>query len=400
MHIGYHGVVVTPQLDRPVYLAGFDNDRRATDIHDDLWVRALAIHGTDCTVVLVAVDVIGLFRPDTHEVITRVTQQVRMTPDVPLHIIISPSHTHHGPDTMGLWGPTQRQSGVDVAYMQLLKDRMVACILQAIAQRIPARLRSVVVRAPGWIKNTRDPDIIDDELTVLQCLDHDGHVRATLGNYPCHPEVLVSQNQTITSDYVHFWRTAVERHTGAPCLFMPGALGGMLTPAVRDQTFVSAQQMGEQLAEVALHALATPAQADAAEEVLVAVQTEHIIAKLTNPLYKLAFWQRVLPDVRDQHGRVHTEVSIIRLGGLWFACVPGELFPKLGLRVKMWMRAAGAQHCGVIGLANDELGYIVPLEDFKYPWNPFAPGDHYEETNSIGKSITVEVMNALKRMLA
>ena len=54
---------------------------------------------------------------------------------------------------------------------------------------------------------------------------------------------------------------------------------------------------------------------------------------------------------------------------------------------------------GVIGLANDELGYILPVEDFKYPWNPYKPGKHYEETNSIGKDITPKVMNALRELI-
>ena len=42
---------------------------------------------------------------------------------------------------------------------------------------------------------------------------------------------------------------------------------------------------------------------------------------------------------------------------------------------------------GVICLANDELGYILPAEDFRFPLNPFKPGKHYEETNSISKEI-------------
>ena len=123
------------------------------------------------------------------------------------------------------------------------------------------------------------------------------------------------------------------------------------------------------------------------------------MAPLTNPLYKLAFWQKVLPDVRDWRGRVHSDISLIRIGGLWLACVPGELFPKLGWQLKAWMLAAGAAQAGVIGLANDELGYIVPSEDFVYPWNPFNPGNHYEETNSIGKAITPAVMEGLHQLI-
>ena len=394
MHIGYHQLVITPDFATPVYLAGFANNRVATHVIDDLLVQAMALHEDTCTLVLVAVDVIGLFRPTTQRIIAAITAQAALPH--PLHVIIAPSHTHHGPDTMGLWGPRPGRSGVDPAYMDLLAQRIIACALTAIAQRIPAHLKSTTVRVTGWIKNTRDPHIIDDELTLLQAVTPDGHVLATLGNYPCHPEVLWSQNQGLTADYVHFWRTRMHELSGAPALFVPGALGGMLTPAVRDQSTASAQQMGAALADTA-HA--TLADTSVHRAPTLHVQTRTIVAPLTNPLYKLAFWQKVLPDVRDWRGRVHSDISLIRIGGLWLACVPGELFPKLGWQLKAWMLAAGAAQAGVIGLANDELGYIVPSEDFVYPWNPFQPGDHYEETNSIGKAITPAVMEGLHQLI-
>ena len=132
---------------------------------------------------------------------------------------------------------------------------------------------------------------------------------------------------------------------------------------------------------------------------MISVEKREIRAKLTNPLYKLAFWRKLLPDVRDGKGYIETEVNLIKIGGLWLATVPGELLPRLGLQLKAWMKEAGAQVTGVIGLANDELGYILPVEDFKYPWNPFKPGKHYEETNSIGRDITPKVMEGIKSLL-
>ena len=79
--------------------------------------------------------------------------------------------------------------------------------------------------------------------------------------------------------------------------------------------------------------------------------------------------------------------------------MPGELLPKLGLSLKAQLLEAGAGVAGIVGLANDELGYILPVEDFKYPWNPFKPGNHYEETNSIGREIAPKVMSALDKLL-
>jgi len=165
---------------------------------------------------------------------------------------------------------------------------------------------------------------------------------------------------------------------------------------VKDHSFEEADSMGRKLAEEGVKALEVTS---ANQQPGVSIKKKEIKAKLTNPLYKIAFWRKLLPDVRDRNGHVTTEVNLIQIGGLWLATVPGELLPKLGLQLKAWMKEAGAQVTGVVGLANDELGYILPVEDFKYPWNPFKPGKHYEETNSIGKDIGPSVMAGIRSLL-
>jgi len=208
--------------------------------------------------------------------------------------------------------------------------------------------------------------------------------------------VLWDKNPNITSDYVHTLREEVEKQTDAPCIFFSGALGGMMTPDVKDHSFEESEFMGKKLARDGMAALSAVGSNQLS---MISLEKREIRAKLTNILYKLAFGRKLLPDVRDKKGYITTEVNLIRIGGLWLATVPGELLPKLGLQLKAWMKEAGAQVTGVIGLANDELGYILPVEDFKYPWNPFKPGKHYEETNSIGRDITPKVMNALQEII-
>lgn len=389
MKIGYAQQAMTPSLDKPVYLAGFGNDRRAQTIHDDLYVRSLAIQTGHITLVLVALDLIGFFRPDVYEVIEKINR-----PDV--QIVIASTHTHHGPDTMGLWGPDQKTRGVDEVWMSATKQTIVDVIHASLFALKPASAKWTSVNIPGLVKNARNPQILDDELTLLQFLAADGRPLATLFNFPCHPEVLWEHNPHITSDYVHYLRDEAEKQTGAPCIFFSGALGGMMTPDVKDHSFEEAEFMGRKLAVEGLASLSKVE----SQMSLISFEKRIIKAKLTNILYKLAFGRKLLPDVRDKSGYITTEVNLIKIGGLWLATVPGELLPKLGLQLKAWMKEAGAQVAGVIGLANDELGYILPVKDFKYPWNPFRPGKHYEETNSIGKDIAPQVMDVLRDVIA
>ncbi len=396
MKIGYAQTVITPALERPVFLAGFGNNRRAETIHDDLYARALAIQTEQTTLVLVALDLIGLFRPAVQDVIQRIkTSELFKNSEV--SVVIASTHTHHGPDTMGLWGPDDKTRGVDEVYLAELKTKIADVILASLSKLEPASVKWTSVHVPGLAKNARNPEIVDDELTLLQFVSRDNiSTYTTLFNFPCHPEVLWELNPNITSDYVGYLRDEVEKQTGAPCIFFAGALGGMMTPDVKDHSFAEAEFMGRRLAEKGLKALGA---VHSEQLSVISVNKKEVKARLTNILYKLAFGRKLLPDVRDKKGYITSEVNLIKLGDLWFATVPGELLPKLGLQLKAWMKESGAKVTGVIGLANDELGYILPVEDFKYPWNPFKPGKHYEETNSIGKDIAPKVMNALQEII-
>ena len=122
---------------------------------------------------------------------------------------------------------------------------------------------------------------------------------------------------------------------------------------------------------------------------------------------------------------VRTELCLLKLGNVLIALLPGEIFPELVLGemfartvkdavnpepLKDIARKYGHDNLLIIGLANDELGYIVPPSDFllneKLPYIERATDgrgeDHYEETNSVGpecaKKIAEAFENALKNV--
>lgn len=399
LKLGYAQTDITPSLERPVYLAGFGQNRRATGVHDPLYARALALQQGDTTLVLCALDLIGFFQDAVQQVSARVQAEF---PDVQL--IIASTHTHHGPDTMGLWGPDDRTRGVDEHYYAALKDQISAAILDSLSRLQPvAAFKTGAVQVPGLAKNARDPEIRDEELTCLQFLDENGHPMATVVDFPCHPEVLWEQNPVMTSDYPGILRQVIEQTTSAPALFFSGALGGMMTPDVQEHTFEEAAVMGRSLAQAALNCLAqVPAQA--VGEIELEMRRAWFEVRLTNILFQVAIRRGLLPDPRQRQGfikrPVRSQVNLVRIGGCWLVTVPGELLPKLGLQIKGLLQAAGAPVTGIVGLANDELGYILPPEDFRYPLNPLSPGEHYEETMSISKQIGPRLMAAVAELLA
>src|SRR5215212_10189057 len=101
--------IITPTLgEQPIFLAGFQNDRRATAVHSELYARALALRLDEQAFVLVVCDLIGLGRPDVEDI--RAALAAR---GVQAELVVACTHTHSGPDTIGLWGPDPTVRGVD-----------------------------------------------------------------------------------------------------------------------------------------------------------------------------------------------------------------------------------------------------------------------------------------------
>jgi hypothetical protein len=396
LHVGYAQDTITPALDRPVYLAGFGQNRRAESVHDDLYARALALIHGQTRVVAVALDLIGLGRQQCQEIEGRIRDTV---PNARLWL--SCTHTHHGADTIGLWGPDKTTSGVDPEYMVELKEKIVTTALAALDRTQPALMRTISIPVTGLAKNARDPEILDEELACLQfCRARAEEGCAPLANwliYPCHPEVLWEQNPHITSDYVGAMRRAVEVGTSAPCVGSVGAIGGMMTPDVEEHSFAEADHMGQTLARTGLEALLDKPPAPV--EVLAYTRSEFTMP-MANPLFRMAMEGGLLPNLLNNDGTITTEANMLRIGPAWLFGVPGELLPKLGLAFKAKMRQAGAEVAAIVGLTNDELGYILPEEVFLYPDDPFEPGEHYEETMSIGPEAGPRLEAALLDLLA
>jgi hypothetical protein len=113
-----------------------------------------------------------------------------------------------------------------------------------------------------------------------------------------------------------------------------------------------------------------------------------------------------------------TEVGWLRLGELEVAAIPGEIYPELVLDKVQNPVDPGADfpdapiepaiykqmrgpHRMIIGLANDEVGYIIP----KRQWDekpPFCYGRskaQYGEGNSVGPETAPILCGAFKELL-
>lgn len=345
---------ITPEMN--VYLAGLGNNRLNTGIHDDIYAKCLLLDDGETEVGIVSLDIIGL--PMYHTL--KIRKFLAGTGIGAENIILTCTHQHSGPDTIGLWGPSESESGVNPRYIEYLYGQIVASIKEARRKMKPAVLKLASIQVPqGVSENTREPELIDRELSLFKVDSPSGETIATLINFTAHPETLWSDNLLITADYPNYVYREVERRLGGIALFVNGALGGMVTVDSKSNTFEEAARIGTTIAAKAIKAAQ---RAETQERVKIVLKRGQIEIPLENPNFMALIEAHILPKEMLTDGKVRTEVNLIEIGEAQIATFPGEAFPKLGLRIKEKMKA---KYKFIFGLANDELGYILPEEDFE-----------------------------------
>lgn len=369
----------------PVWLAGFGQARAALSVHDPVWARAILFEQNGRRAILISCDIVGFLHPR----VRRVRERIEGVD----FVIFSSTHCHSAPDTVGLWGPLPGLSGISAAYLRQFEDAVVECARKAVAARVPATLAAAEARVDGVCKDIRKPDVRNETAASLVARDRNGRPVAVLINFAMHPEGMGSKNRAVTSDYVHYVRESAERDfPGAVGVFVSGDLGGMQTPDVKEPTWSEIRRCGEAIAARAKESL------DGAPEVAVSelrFESREVEFPLRNKRFLAAFQQGVFgkdlsATLTERRGEflLRSEVSALRLGEILFVTVPGEALPEVGKEVFSLMNA---KHRFLVGLGQDEVGYILPKADF----DP----KKYEESMSLGPETAPTLLDAIKQLL-
>jgi hypothetical protein len=427
LRVGAATRVVTPDLEKhgPVWMAGFGNNRKATGVHDDLTARCIAFSAGGRPLVICGVDVIGIFWDDVRRVRAKVADA---------DVIVAALHDHEGPDTMGLWGATQMQTGIHEVYNAFLVDRIAEAANDAIAALHPARIRLAKVRTPEldtFIHDTRPPVVHDPEIVVLRAETADGAPIATLINWANHPETLGSANTQITADYSGYLYREAERLLGGTAVFVNGAIGGMQSPlgstvknaqgnALPEKSFEKAEFIGKRVAKLAADAVS---KAPVASIDTILFHEKTIEVPMSNPGFQAAAKAGIFSGRKEPSadGTSTMPVGCVRLSHgsqpeLEIALVPGELYPELSVggverysgadfpdapvepAVKQQMTAPYRM---LFGLADDEVGYIIPKAEWdeKAPYLQGAAKAWYGEVNSLGPEAAPLITRALQELI-
>jgi hypothetical protein len=412
-----------------IWIAGFNTNRPATGKNDSQWVRAIAFRNNDVTVVMATFDAIGIYHNDYLDIRQSIDPALGVD-----HFMGSATHCHEVVDTMKIWSFWKRIRGLDIpiwgfneAYMVKMKQLAKEAIEEAVRNLKPADMYCVAqpLEPQGFVEDTRDPEVMDDTMYLMRFTKPGtDETIATLVNWGNHPETLGGGNTILTSDFAHYLREGLEKGVPEPsgvegfggmCLYFQGQIGGLMTQLhvevphrdgvrkFKEDTFEKAESLGYNLAIVAANALRSD-RVWKNENPLVAVAAKTWKAPMSGQ-YKWAIMLGLLHEGYYFGSTAKTEVNVIRVGGVTMLTTPGEIYPEIveggikslpgndfNLEIPLEMpplRTAMKNRMNfVVGLANDEIGYIIP----KSQWDAEAPfiynnDDQYGEENSPGPEI-------------
>lgn len=364
------------------WIAGFGLARAATEIHDPVYATALALRNGDITIAIVSLDVVGWFIEENDRI-----RELLGDADLD-YLVVSATHTHEGPDTVGIWGPTLDETGVVPELQAAIRAGAARAVTEALAALEPANLEHVGFRLSDidvdgdgtpdadvnrWIGDNRHPNVVDDEVRVMRFVragtsteePGSGETIGTFVNFAAHPEYTGSSNTALSSDYPYWMRTAIEEGIaeddrfappamgfGGVTLFVNGALGVQIGPngihledragtAIPRGSFDAAACLGTQLGSMVIAALrgelsASPPEVLEAGDlgfrakrfyVLVENARYHLAGRLGVFQRELEFYDPERPIGRRNLPWVKTEVAVVDIGPASMLTVPGELDP-------------------------------------------------------------------------
>lgn len=347
-----------------VWIAGFGPGRAAQGVNDPIGVRCLIISKDNEYVVFIVFDFVGLLK-NRVEIIKDKLEEIGIDRN---KVIISCTHNHQGPDTIGLWGPKMGKSGINKEYLNWVEDKVVELVRNTSLNLKTAKVKFGQIRmrdiSPyyngknfggkaskneqlGLIYDGRDPIIVDDLFLSMKFDDEKGKSIAIFINWSGHPEVLGASNNYLSSDYVHYTREKIEKDVGGVTVFSVGAVGGMISSLGADvpikigknptwakkDTFEFAKTLGRIIADAVRLSLKNSRY----EKIdILKILSQEVKLPVENKFYYLASSMGVfeikieeLPQDEQGMSLISSNIYYVKFGNAEIVTVPGEILPEL-----------------------------------------------------------------------
>jgi hypothetical protein len=300
------------------------------------------------------------------------------------HIVIASDHSHAAPDTLGVWG------GPNPGYMDFVKAQVVGAITDAYAQRGYADLKAGHSDASDLVYNQSCTEALNQSKTpdypgpdVCATPGKDGMVRVVQATAPSgkHPltwmvyaaHATAGGGNGVHGDWPQFLSDAMTGQYGGQGIAMVGALGGT-QPCRTACAFTKPSNPGYDVADrktalvlnYGAHVAQALRTATPVSGPVLAAQgfiREPIVGPAVAALFTAGKYagaellrSHESPWVVGQ--TIRTVVGAVRIGGVVINTTPGEGFPRIRQDVEDSL-GSQAQEVLQLGLANDQLGYLI-----------------------------------------
>lgn len=417
--VGFHREIMLPDdIDKKkYYIAGYGENNPAKGVIDPQYAHAIWIDDNTQRggVLLISLDVVGLLNKDVNKIRERLKEFSAKT--CCRYIGVMSTHNHAGIDTMGIWGPLPL-SGKDEKFMDILFDAVEKCAYEAFENRKNGDLYLGETEVPDMQEDIRTPIVYSKTLTRFRFVPDDNSNEIWLLNFASHSESLQGCNHLVSADFPCYLREKIRNTTGAETFYGVGAIGGMISMDIPDEKKLrsehrlieSTRNIGYKLADYAISI-----NNDKKLQPVVNFATKEFYADVENPVLTIACDIGILTadkftrEDAPNYWCLKSEITYFEIGGKKLLLLPGEVFPELvfggALSAEASATGKGPEFnpkllCDIVedekilvfGLANDELGYILPPNDFiLHEKSPYINNGrdrhdrrHYEETNSMG----------------
>jgi hypothetical protein len=328
---------------------------------------------------------------------------------------------------MGLWGPNPLHSGVDQNYRAQVIAAAAEALGDAVTALQPARVafHEIPIPMEGLVADTRKPIVFDPDVRVMHFTSPtNGATIGTIVGWANHPETPWGKNTEITADFCGFLRDALERgvqHEGQTLakglggihLYVNGAVGGLMTthPSVtvrdpylnqdfKEPSHEKSRAVAHQLAARILPRLEA-ANSASTDSAAIGIRARTMELPVGNKMFLAAGYLGLIDRGYVSWKKMRTEVALVTVGDASIACVPGEIYPEIinggiehpegadfdiePVEVPPLRELMPGRINFVFGLANDELGYLIPKSEWDVePPHIYGSKGVYGEINSCG----------------
>ncbi len=325
---------ITPTKPIPMWGYGDRHDVLSTGTLDPLHAKALVLETDDTKLAIVTMD-IG--RGPTAAMMERIRPAVAEQAGVE-HVLISGSHTHHGPVIELLDEPEKGKDRFPdaVAYAKAFEQSLIDVIVEAAGATEDARIGwgSAEVKMNRNRQTKIEPKPTDSELTVIRIDGVDGAPLAVLVNYAAHPTMVSGADLRFSAEYPGQMMNTVEAELGGQCMFLQGASGDLSVSTTEETQGI--EKFGAALGKEVL-AVNASIETSAPEKPSIQLKNEEFEFKtripIDNPavlqLLRAAFFPELVDAFRDEFGGdmirpamttalINKELAIVGVSGEFF----------------------------------------------------------------------------------